>query len=61
MILTPPRSERFNGQLQLLTDACDLVLPTAALGWLKVNDGVVGMAGTASSLLGLYMQWAKTH
>jgi peroxin-11B len=39
---------------------CDLVLPTSALGWVKVNDGMVGMAGTLSSLTGLYVQWAKT-
>jgi hypothetical protein len=52
--------ERFNGRLQLLTDVCDLVLPTSALGWISANDGVVGLAGTLSSLIGAYMHWAKT-
>jgi hypothetical protein len=53
-------SERSNCQLQLLSDICDLALPTSALGWVKLDDGIVGIAGTVSSLVGLYMQWKKT-
>jgi peroxin-11B len=49
-----------NSQLQLLTDMCDIVLPMSALGWLTLNDGVVGVAGILSSAVGTYTQWSKT-
>lgn len=47
-------------QLQLLSDICDLTVPASALGWVALDDGVVGIAGTVSSLLGVYTQWKKT-
>ncbi|KAL1591957.1 Peroxisomal membrane protein PMP27 [Paraconiothyrium brasiliense] len=46
-------------RLQLLSDFCDLTIPATALGWAKLDDGIVGIAGTVSSLLGLYSQWKK--
>jgi peroxin-11B len=46
--------------LQLLSDVCDLAIPSSALGWLNLDDGIVGLAGTTSSLIGLYLQWKKT-
>ncbi|KAM0286801.1 hypothetical protein ACHAQH_000821 [Verticillium albo-atrum] len=52
--------ERATSRLQLLSDACDLSVPTTALGWVAVDDGVVGLAGTLSSLIGVYTQWKKT-
>ncbi|KAI1387382.1 peroxisomal biogenesis factor 11 [Hypoxylon trugodes] len=52
--------ERSVSQLQLLSDLCDLTVPTAALGWVGFDDGVVGLAGTVSSLIGVYTQWKKT-
>ncbi|KAI0594140.1 peroxisomal biogenesis factor 11 [Biscogniauxia sp. FL1348] len=52
--------ERAASQLQLLSDLCDLTVPTAALGWVAFDDGFVGLAGTLSSLIGVYTQWKKT-
>lgn len=45
--------------LQLISDLCDLTVPTSALGWTKFDDGFVGLAGTTSSLIGLYGVWKK--
>ena len=46
--------------MQLLSDVCDLTIPTAALGYLDLDDGIVGLAGTASSLIGVLATWKKT-
>ncbi|KAF3358777.1 hypothetical protein VdG1_05331 [Verticillium dahliae VDG1] len=54
------RRERAASRLQLLSDVCDLSVPTSALGWVAVDDGLVGLAGTVSSLIGVYTQWKKT-
>lgn len=53
-------SERSSSQLQLLSDLCDLTVPSSALGWVNLDDGIVGLAGTVSSVIGLYTQWKKT-
>lgn len=47
-------------KIQLVSDLCDITIPSAALGWAKFDDGFVGLAGTVSSLLGVYTQWKKT-
>ncbi|KAI1106558.1 peroxisomal biogenesis factor 11 [Jackrogersella minutella] len=52
--------ERAASQLQLISDLCDLTVPTSALGWIGFDDGFVGLAGTVSSLIGVYLQWKKT-
>ncbi|KAI8950354.1 peroxisomal biogenesis factor 11 [Xylaria longipes] len=52
--------ERYSSQLQLVSDLCDLTTPTTALGWANFDDGIVGLAGTVSSLIGIYNQWKKT-
>jgi peroxin-11B len=52
--------ERAASHLQLLSDVCDLTVPASALGWIALDDGVVGLAGTVSSVLGIYTQWKKT-
>jgi Peroxisomal biogenesis factor 11 (PEX11) len=54
------RRERAASRLQLLSDLCDLIVPVSALGWIDFDDGIVGLAGTTSSLIGLYLQWQKT-
>ena len=53
-------SDRKASQLQLLSDLCDLSIPSSALGWVTLDDGIVGLAGTVSSLIGIYTQWKKT-
>ncbi|ODA82248.1 hypothetical protein RJ55_00755 [Drechmeria coniospora] len=52
--------ERSVSQLQLISDIADLTVPTSALGWIGFDDGFVGLAGTLSSLIGVYTQWKKT-
>jgi peroxin-11B len=52
--------ERFSSRLQLLSDFCDLTIPLSALGWVGLDDGIVGLAGTTSSIIGVYLQWKKT-
>ncbi|KAH6682394.1 peroxin-11 [Plectosphaerella plurivora] len=52
--------ERAASRLQLFSDVCDLTVPTTALGWASFDDGLVGLAGTVSSLIGVYAQWKKT-
>lgn len=47
-------------RLQLLSDLCDITIPSTALGWTQLDDGIVGLAGTVSSLLGVYGAWKKT-
>ncbi|PHH81524.1 hypothetical protein CDD82_585 [Ophiocordyceps australis] len=54
------KRERSASQLQLLCDLCDLTIPASALGWANFDDGFVGLAGTLSSLIGVYLQWIKT-
>jgi len=46
--------------LQLVSDLCDLAVPSAALGYANFDDGIVGLAGTVSSLIGVYNTWKKT-
>ncbi|KAG7286577.1 hypothetical protein NEMBOFW57_008888 [Staphylotrichum longicolle] len=52
--------ERAASRLQLTSDFCDLTVPVSALGWVAFDDGLVGLAGTLSSLIGVYSQWKKT-
>lgn len=47
-------------QLQLISDLCDLTTPIAALGFANFDDGFIGLAGTVSSLIGVYNTWKKT-
>lgn len=52
--------ERAASQLQLFTDLCDITAPASALAWANFDDGFVGLAGTMSSLIGVWSQWQKT-
>ncbi|KAF2139359.1 uncharacterized protein K452DRAFT_75757 [Aplosporella prunicola CBS 121167] len=47
-------------KIQLISDLCDITVPGSGLGYLNLDDGVVGLAGTLSSLLGMYSAWKKT-
>jgi peroxin-11B len=46
--------------VQLVSDLCDLTVPSSALGYVNFDDGIVGLAGTLSSVLGVYGAWQKT-
>ena len=52
--------ERNATNLQLISDVCDLTIPSTALGFANLDDGIVGLAGTASSLIGAWSTWKKT-
>lgn len=52
--------ERQASHLQLVCDACDLTNTTSSLGWTNFDDGIVGLAGTAAGIIGIYNQWKKT-
>ncbi|KAJ5595081.1 uncharacterized protein N7459_001289 [Penicillium hispanicum] len=52
--------ERSAARIQLLSDLCDLTVPASALGVASLDDGLVGIAGTVSSLIGVWSQWRKT-
>ncbi|KEY70761.1 hypothetical protein S7711_03257 [Stachybotrys chartarum IBT 7711] len=52
--------ERAASRLQLITDLSDLTIPTTALGLANFDDGFIGLAGTLSSIIGIYIHWKKT-
>ncbi|KAI9372893.1 peroxisomal biogenesis factor 11 [Aspergillus egyptiacus] len=52
--------ERAAARLQFISDLCDLTAPASALGIAALDDGLVGIAGTVSSLIGIWNQWRKT-
>lgn len=53
--------ERRDTMTQLISDLCDITVPTYALGWsTNLDEGLVGLAGTLSSLIGVMSQWKKT-
>lgn len=38
----------------ILKNTTDLIIPSARLGWINVSDGIVGLAGTITSFIGIY-------
>lgn len=52
--------ERASANLQLISDICDITIPSAALAYARLDDGIVGLAGTLSSLIGVWTVWKKT-
>ncbi|KAK4580132.1 Peroxisomal membrane protein PMP27 [Recurvomyces mirabilis] len=47
-------------RLQLISDLGDVTVPLSALGLANLDDGIVGLAGTLSSGIGLLAAWQKT-
>lgn len=37
-----------------------MTVPFSGVGWIAFDDGVVGLTGTISSIIGVYSQWKKT-
>lgn len=52
--------ERSATVTQFVSDVCDITVPTSGLGYINFDDGIVGLAGTVSSLLGMVSVWEKT-
>jgi len=48
---------RVSARYQFVQDLLDVWIPASALGYVDLNDGVVGICGTLSSLMGLKTQW----
>jgi Peroxisomal biogenesis factor 11 (PEX11). len=56
----PFHRERAAARIQLVSDLCDMTIPASAIGIVALDDGLVGIAGTVSSLIGIWSQWRKT-
>ncbi|KKK14830.1 hypothetical protein P175DRAFT_0489479 [Aspergillus ochraceoroseus IBT 24754] len=52
--------ERAAARLQLISDLLDLTIPVSGVGLVSLDDGIIGIAGTISSLIGVWSQWRKT-
>ncbi|GAA97548.1 hypothetical protein E5Q_04226 [Mixia osmundae IAM 14324] len=52
-------AQRFAVQYQLVQDSLDILLPSASLNWLVLNDGQLGLAGFVTSIMGLRTQTQK--
>jgi hypothetical protein len=37
--------DQFTARYQFVQDACDIIIPTAGLGWIGFDEGIVGIAG----------------
>jgi len=49
-------------KFQLTQDVFDALIPAGSLGYLPfMDDGLIGLAGVVSSLMGGYTQWLKTQ
>jgi hypothetical protein len=59
-LISTASRERAALQLQLISDLCDLTVPSTTLGWTGFDEGIVGLAGTVSSLIGVYGAWRKS-
>ncbi|CAO3671847.1 unnamed protein product [Umbelopsis ramanniana] len=44
---------------QLFQDALDFIIPSSTLGWVAADEGVVGLVGTVTSIMGAQTQWKK--
>ncbi|KAG0173614.1 Peroxisomal membrane protein PMP27 [Apophysomyces sp. BC1034] len=51
----------FATKYSLVLDAVDIVIPSANLGWLPVDEGVVGIAGMITSAMAMHTQWVKLN
>ncbi|KLO20233.1 peroxisomal biogenesis factor 11 [Schizopora paradoxa] len=49
--------DRVAARYQFVQDLLDVWIPASNLGYIELNDGVIGICGTLSSLMGLRTQW----
>ncbi|KAK5815264.1 peroxisomal biogenesis factor 11 [Linnemannia elongata] len=45
----------------LLQDGLDMLIPASGLNYVNLDDGAVGLIGTATSLMGAQSHWAKVN
>ncbi|GAA5879580.1 hypothetical protein JCM1840_003322 [Sporobolomyces johnsonii] len=53
------KSQQSAVRTQFLQDALDILIPAGTLGYHHLDDGVIGLVGTATSLMGLRTQIGK--
>ncbi|KAI9284626.1 peroxisomal biogenesis factor 11 [Umbelopsis sp. AD052] len=51
--------EKSDATYQLLQDALDFIIPSSTLGWIAADEGLVGIVGTVTSIMGASTQWKK--
>ncbi|KAI8372391.1 peroxisomal biogenesis factor 11 [Blakeslea trispora] len=51
----------YNTRYAFVQDAFDAVIPSAGLGYLKVDEGIVGLAGMITSSMAMVTQWKKLN
>jgi len=50
-------------KIQLVSDLCDITIPGYGLampGFTGLDDGIVGLAGSVSSAIGVWTAWKKS-
>jgi len=52
---------RSDTRYQFVIDILDIWIPASNLGLVNVNDGIVGLAGLTSSIMGTYTQWVTVN
>jgi peroxin-11B len=58
--LTGLKSEQSKIFFELVQDSLDLIIPGSILQYVPVSNGIVGLAGTITSLMGVYGAWPKS-
>ncbi|KAF9352820.1 Peroxisomal membrane protein PMP27 [Mortierella sp. NVP85] len=53
--------EQNNVNWQMLQDGLDTLIPSSSLGYVDLDDGIVGLVGTLTSIMGAQTQWAKVN
>jgi len=51
------QSARAALRYQFVIDSLDVWLPATSLGLIQLNDGILGFAGTVTSIMALRKQW----
>lgn len=54
VVLKERNAEKIKAIQGLVKSSVDLIIPAQRLGWVDVNDGVVGVCGTFTSFIGIY-------
>lgn len=54
------KAEQSKILFELIQDSLDVIIPGSILEYIPVSNGVVGLAGTVTSLMGVYGAWPKS-
>ncbi|KAF8559202.1 peroxisomal biogenesis factor 11, partial [Imleria badia] len=52
---------RSDTRYQFVVDILDISIPASNLGLVNIDDGIVGLAGFISSVMGMYAQWVAVN